>query len=358
MKKSVVTLLHIGFWLMYLLLLILIVSIPAQFSPKTHEMAPQLGPIPIQRLVFSCILMSAFSIIPGVISFYSFYTFLFSRFFVQKRIFLLCLYGILISVASGLIGTLIVNISINALGKEGSPEISGLIAQTFAITVNAIACGIIGLVMKGFITSYGDIKLKADLSKKNHEMELALLKSQINPHFLFNTINNIDVLIEKDAVKASAYLNKLSDIMRFTLYETKEEKIALTRELTYIERYIDLQRIRTSNPTYVNYAVEGEPGNLMIAPMLFIPFIENTFKHTENKKIENAINIKVTIEKDKITFECKNAYSTDSQTKLKHGGLGNELIQKRLMLLYPRKHTLKITNENNTYNVNLIINGN
>ena len=224
--------------------------------------------------------------------FYSFYTFLFERYFVRKKIGSLCLYGIFAALFCGIVGTLLANIVLHIVGKEGSHEFLEFVGQIFVITVNAMACGIIGLVMKGFITSYGDIKLKADLENKNNQMELALVKSQINPHFLFNTINNIDVLIEKDAVKASAYLNKLSDIMRFMLYETKEERTPLKQELTYIEKYIDLQRIRTSNPNYVNYNVEGKPDNLVIAPMLFIPFIENAFKHAENKKIENAINIK------------------------------------------------------------------
>ena len=186
-------------------------------------------------------------------------------------------------------------------------------------------------------------------------MELELIKSQINPHFLFNTINNIDVLIAKDAARASAYLNKLSDIMRFMLYETKTEKITLDKELTYIEKYIDLQKIRTSNMNYVNYYVVGDSSNLMIAPMLFIPFIENAFKHTENKKVENAINIKIIIEKEMIIFDCENYYTKETQVKPDQSGLGNELIQKRLTLLYPNKHTLEIINKNNTYKVKLVL---
>src|SRR6185369_10818343 len=100
----------------------------------------------------------------------------------------------------------------------------------------------------------------------------------------------------RDAARASEYLNKLSDILRYMVYETKTEKIQLARELTYIEKYLELQKIRTTNPDYVNYSVTGEEGNLMIAPMIFFPFIENAFKHTENKKSSNSINIKISIE--------------------------------------------------------------
>jgi LytS/YehU family sensor histidine kinase len=209
--------------------------------------------------------------------------------------------------------------------------------------------------MRGFISWYGDIKLKEDLTKKNFEMELALVKSQINPHFLFNTIHNIDILIEKDAKQASAYLNKLSDIMRFMLYETKTEKIFLARELTYIEEYISLQKIRTSNPDYVHYTVNGEAGNLLIEPMLFIPFIENAFKHSENTKSVNTITIQFDIAPGKIIFSCENHYLKHAKNNPAQSGLGNELIKKRLALLYPGSHTLEVNNANEIYKVQVTI---
>ena len=227
--------------------------------------------------------------------------------------------------------------------------------MTLIISVISIVNGTLGLGMKGFISWYKDIKLKDDLNKKNYEMELALVKNQINPHFLFNTINNIDVLITKDATQASLYLNTLSDIMRFMLYETKTEVIPLVKELSYIEKYIDLQKIRNSNTNYVNYVVDGDSDNLMIAPMLFIPFIENAFKHTENKKLDNAINIKIFITKEKIIFDCENKFSEDLQNKSDQSGLGNELIEKRLILLYTNKHSLEVSTLNKTYKVKLTI---
>jgi two-component system LytT family sensor kinase len=147
----------------------------------------------------------------------------------------------------------------------------------------------------------------------------------------------------------------LSDIMRFTLYETKAEKIPLSKELSYIKKYIELQKIRTSNESFIKYVVNGEPNNLLIEPMLFIPFIENAFKHAENKKVENAIKISFAIEKDKIKFECENAYSVNTQLKPEHSGLGNDLIQRRLALLYPNKHTFEVINKSNIYKVNLVL---
>jgi two-component system LytT family sensor kinase len=214
---------------------------------------------------------------------------------------------------------------------------------------------IMGFLFRTFIEWIRDRKIKAELEAEKISSQLELIKAQINPHFLFNTINNIDVLIQKDPPKASEYLNKLSDIMRFMLYETKAEKISLSKELSYIEKYMELQKIRTSNSTYAKYEVKGEPGNLVIEPMLFIPFIENAFKHAENKKIENAIKVSFVIEKDQIRFECENAYSGEKQMKPEHGGLGNELIQRRLALIYPGKHHFETSNKNGIYKVNLSV---
>lgn len=148
--------------------------------------------------------------------------------------------------------------------------------------------------------------------------------------------------------------------MRFMLYETKTEKIPLTKELTYIEKYIDLQKIRTANEHYVNYSVEGDTGSIRIEPMLFIPFIENAFKHAIDKKLENAVLIRFLIDRDKIVFVCENKYSQahsdrPHSDRPDHSGLGNGLIGKRLMLLYPGKHELEIITENETYKVKLTL---
>jgi two-component system LytT family sensor kinase len=349
MKKSVIVLLHLGYWIIFLLLITFIVW--AFCLPQINKGSP----IQIGNIIFRFILFSG---IPGILTFYSFYTFIFKRYFITKKVLKLIIIGIITSIIYGSIGTIIIAImSLRYNDGNGFTDwYYFAIGFTIIISISSLLNGIIGLVMRGFISSYNDITLKEDLNRKNYEMELALVKNQINPHFLFNTINNIDVLIQKDPVKASDYLNKLSDIMRFMLYETKADKIALSTELTYIEKYIELQKIRSSNPSYVNYSIEGCSNDLMIEPMLFIPFIENAFKHTENKNLENAINIKITINKEMIIFECENKFTINSQNKSEHNGLGNGLIEKRLLLLYPNKHQLNITKENNTYKVKLTLN--
>jgi len=342
MKKAVVILIHFGYWLIYLLLLLVIFVIADTQIRKTAMFPNFLSLFP---LIILCV-------VPNLISFYSFYFFLFPRFLFQKKILSLIIFGALFCLISAISGSLI---SLIFFGFEqaifhDAREFFTLTASLFLI---AVIHGGIALVIRGFITWYDEIKLKEELAQKSFEMELALIKSQINPHFLFNTINNIDVLINKDAGKASEYLNKLSDILRYMVYETKTEKISLAKELNYIEKYLELQKIRTSNPNYVNFEVTGNTNNLTIAPIILFPFIENAFKHTENKKNSNSINIKVLIEKAKLVFECENSYQNNLQIQQHYGGLGNELIQKRLMLLYPDSHLLEIADNNGIYKLKL-----
>jgi sensor histidine kinase YesM len=124
-------------------------------------------------------------------------------------------------------------------GKNGrSTAVRVIVVMTFI----GMICGIVALVINGFITWFNEIKLKELLKEKNNEMEMAMIKLQLDPHLLFNTINNIDALILKDSATASDYLNKLSDIMRFILYETKTDKIPLSKEIEYIDKYIALQK--------------------------------------------------------------------------------------------------------------------
>lgn len=294
-----------------------------------------------------------FSLIPSIISYYAYYFIVFPK-IREKKIAFSILYAIAIAVGAALMGNLLIYIflGIESLTQAEESVTVGIIFITFVDFVTGVAA----LITRGFITWYNELKLKEELKQKNHEMEIALVKSQLDPHFLFNTLNNIDILILKNATEASAYLNKLSDIMRFMLFETKAEKISLLKELEYIEKYIALQKIRTSNTNYVNFKVTGSPSGRAIAPMVFLPFIENAFKHATNKKLDNAISITISIEKERLCFECVNKFNPDRKPSQGSNGLGNLLIEKRLRLLYPEKHVLDIGKEKNEYHVRLTIN--
>lgn len=236
--------------------------------------------------------------------------------------------------------------------------ISGKTSTVFwlmSISPSVLLAGIIGSLFRGFITWYSEIRVKEQLIRKNMQTELALLKAQINPHFLFNTINNIDVLIEKDPKTASRYLKQLSEMMRFMLYETSSDFIPLGKELDYISKYIELQKIRTANERFVNLSISGKNDNLKIAPAILISFIENAFKHSTNKKIEDAINISIEISGNGLTFNCRNYFDNSRSFEQEKSGLGIDLIKQRLKLLYNEKHQLDIVKSENQFEVRLKI---
>ena len=197
------------------------------------------------------------------------------------------------------------------------------------------------------------------LAKQNLQSELALLKSQINPHFLFNTLNNIDSLIKSNTDRASEMLVKLSGIMRYMIYETNIEKVSLSNEISHIQSYIDLQKIQFASAKFISLSIEGKPKNIFIAPMLFIPFVENAFKHCTNKAVSDAISIKFSIENNIVNFKCVNMFDEKQQiSKDNASGVGLNLVKRRLDLIYSGKHTLSIIKENNTFQVILSVNTN
>jgi two-component system, LytTR family, sensor kinase len=339
MKRSIVVFFHIVYWSLYLLLMFLFLKA----LPSAHK--PSLVKAIISPQLFFTILL------PGVIGFYLFYFYLFNSYLKIKRLWGSVFGSILLSLAVA--GLCFAFVRIFG-GSKLLPGRLGFVIGMLVLGGIALLNGIIALIIKGAISWYDDIKLKEELNRRNYEMELELIKSQINPHFLFNTINNIDVLIQKDPGKASLFLNKLSDIMRFMLYETHNGRISLAKELAYIEKYIELQRIRSANENYVHYIVEGDPRGLCLEPMLFVPFIENAFKHATSKNEGISVDIKFVIDNTNVSFLCENKYS-EQQRVDDDKGIGAELMKRRLNLLYPGKHELSVMEDEGIYKVKLEI---
>lgn len=345
MKKPLLALLHIGYWFVYLLLAMMVM-----YALSGNEGIGEGVGEEVMFMAFIFIML-----LPAITTFYTAYLLLFPRLFGRKKFALAFLAGAGVSVGTTLLGFAFLGglVYPECVAEAGGRDVARFIS---VVSFFNLVGGIVAFVLKGFSTWFEEVKLKEALQEKNHAMELALVKSQLDPHFLFNTINNIDVLILKDPEEASDYLNRLSDIMRFMLYETKTAKIALGKELDYIGKYITLQKIRTANDSYVDFQVIGSPAGRKIAPMVFIPFIENAFKHTVNKKAENAIRIRMEIGDSSIKMTCVNRLEPHRPAPASTGGLGNDLIRKRLELLYPGRHELTARRQPEAYHVSLIIN--
>ena len=193
-------------------------------------------------------------------------------------------------------------------------------------------------------------KLKSD----KLEAELMLLKNQINPHFFFNTLNNLYSLIKKDADAAQDYVLKLSDLMRFTIYDSGKESVKLKDEIDYLINFIDLQTARYHKNIDINFEKSINNSDSSIAPLLFINLLENAFKHGVEKATENAfVHIKLIEDDKKISFTVKNNYDIEESSE--NIGIGLKNLKDRLNLLYPNKHQLFDNIEENSYSTTLEI---
>jgi len=196
------------------------------------------------------------------------------------------------------------------------------------------------------------------LEKEKTENELRFLRSQINPHFLFNSINNIYVLIKKDPDFAAMTLAKFADMLRYQLYECNADEISIKSEITYLDNYIELEKLRKGNTVIIAYHIEENVKDFAIAPLLIIPFVENAFKYVSAFTAKpNLITIAMQYQNKLFTLLVNNTTSESCAEKKEaaYGGIGLENVKRRLELIYPGRHTLQIDTENNMYSVLLNI---
>lgn len=188
---------------------------------------------------------------------------------------------------------------------------------------------------------------------KLKEQELRYLKMQIHPHFLFNTLNTMYGFALKKADETPEMILKLSNLLDYLLYQVDKPFVLLSDEVNHINDYIELEKMRFNNSLHINFKTENIIENTKIAPMLLLPFIENSFKHGSSKKGVLNVGIKLYCENKSIFFEIKNSSNTNT---ISESGIGLENIKKRLELLYKDQYTLDITNDNELFKVNLKLN--
>jgi two-component system, LytTR family, sensor kinase len=236
-------------------------------------------------------------------------------------------------------------------GLRNYPEEYGVWRYVLDNIYFALVCICVGFLAFLLDSQVSNQKKQAALLQQNREAELLFLRSQVNPHFLFNTLNNIYSLVYEQSPKAPDAMLQLSELMRYILYE-KKELVSVSREWGYIENFIVLQKLRFDHPLEVNLNVSGNMDNQWIPPYLLIPFIENAFKHGDLRADPLQISLKVT---DKsMEFETSNRISTRNKDEV--GGIGMDNVRRRLELLYPGKHELACKTDNCYYTARLVIN--
>ena len=182
-----------------------------------------------------------------------------------------------------------------------------------------------------------------ELEREKVQMELKALKSQINPHFLFNSLNSIYAISMKRGNEAQKAILRLSDILRYVLYETQKETVFLSKEVSFLNDYITLQKYRMENDTELDFTVEGKEHDHQIAPMLLIPLVENAFKHgLRVREHILRIVIRIEIDADELLLSVENTREDSLSDYYSSEGVGIENVRKRLILLYPGRHELNV----------------
>lgn len=227
---------------------------------------------------------------------------------------------------------------------------------------NPFEAGIVFLIM--LVASYAYWAAKQWLLNKDDietlgktNAELALLKNQVNPHFLFNTLNNLFAMaIERKADDLAESIAQLTSLMRYSIYESQTEYIELHREVTYLENYLKLQQLRftAGDAVTIRFEVENENPNVRIAPMLLINFVENAFKHGVSLKQPSFITINLRTAEEQINFTVENTvHRQNKEGAVAHAGFGLEHTKKLLQMQYPQRHTLQVTEANGIYKIYL-----
>lgn len=329
MKRSSIVISHIIAWVILYLVFFVVLDITIRSSGSALVMAGKL------------IMWITLILLPGLmLPFYVFY-FLLNRITKGKR-----------KLAWGIAAFLF--LLLLPLGYLILDDSGGDLEDYFQCAIVVFFFAMLGLLFRSFFDGINQAREKDILQKQHLETELNFLKGQISPHFLFNTLNNIDSLIATDPDTASKSLISLSDSMRYMIYETAGSAVSLAGELEYLENVISLYRLRYKKERAISYEQKGIPGNYKIAPMLLIPVVENAFKHYSQKLSKEGINISVEINEDCVILLCSNAFASAAESS-PQSGIGLQTLIRRLDLLYPDLYELEIQSSSPIFKVKLSI---
>jgi len=287
-----------------------------------------------------------------IIVFYINYFILIPRYLLLKRYWLYFTFlaiAIFAVAAFAIIALLLSNFDPETLAKT-KPAVEKIIP---VIIVNAILIWFLSIVLSILWTTYHRLKLT---EAEKLSAQIASLRSQINPHFLFNTLNSIYATVIDVSPKTADMVDRLSEMMRYTMKETHQDSVLLEREISYIDNYIALQKLRLDRRVKLEYSTLSDIPALEIAPMLLIPFVENAFKHGVNSEQKSRIRIEITMKEHELLLSVVNNKVDIQRDISESSGLGIENTKHRLNLIYPSKHLLVMDETKTEFSVSLSIN--
>jgi hypothetical protein len=315
---------------------------------STDQVFNTLDPTSDMKYLILCVVLS----IVLLIIFYFNYFFLIPRYLFAQRYWLYSFLLLLaITVVFVFAGTLF---SVSGFPPSTLVPANPIVEKIMpVIIINVISLWLLSIVSSILWMVYN--RLKQTESEKL-SAQIASLKSQINPHFLFNTLNNIYATAIDTSPKAADMVDKLSEMMRYTMKDIQQDFVLLEDEINYISNFIELQKIRLDRSVKLEYYIMEEVPPLRIAPMLLIPFIENAFKHGVNSEQKSRIKIEIAINKSELQFSVVNNKVNVQRDISERSGLGIENTKHRLELIYPSKHLLVINDTEKEFFVSLYIN--
>jgi sensor histidine kinase YesM len=326
---------HIFFWFLYAF----IVAISLQPGQNLREW-----------LLFSSLILTFHAAVSYVNNYYFVHKYLYNRQYVTYVTVLLLTIAATAFPISVIIHKLVNNRDLKNMVWSWNFFI--LIALSILFSV------VLSMVLKLLKNWYQGEQARRRLQQINTETELKFLKSQINPHFLFNCLNNLYALSLKKSDQAPEVVLRLSNILRYVLYEAVDGRVPLSKEVQYLKDYIDLEKIRLGSRAEIEFQTDGNLDEAQIEPMLFLTFLENSVKHGAFNAISDVwINIKLQATTSAIIFEISNSKPSQSlETERRQGGIGMANLKKRLDLIYPEKYSLEVLDEETSFHVKLAIN--
>ncbi|MCB0629285.1 MAG: histidine kinase [Lewinella sp.] len=277
-----------------------------------------------------------FRMIPVYLVFY----WLFPRFLLQRSYFRFFLFSFLVIIIFAAVQSrLMYGMYAEHMEEEWSWT---WIISNAVLTLYILA---LALALKLLRFWYHREKYIQELSNARMEAELKFLKAQVHPHFLFNTLNNLYTLTLKKSDHAPEVVEKLSDLLRYMSYDANHQTVLLSNEIEYLRNYISLEKIRYGDKLEIAFTVSGSTKGLQIAPLILIPFVENSFKHGVSGRLTACwITIHLTVEEKKLTFKVENSLPSNQEDVMGYKeGIGLKNVQRRLDLIYPDRHELKVS---------------
>ncbi|HOS48474.1 MAG TPA: histidine kinase [Bacteroidia bacterium] len=333
-------LIHIAGWLFFVLITILILNDPEQ---GVFSLFQNTGIM--LMLTASVSLMMSF--------FYLNRKFLIPEYFFQRKYFV---YAIIVTlfVSLLLLMPFLMRLGFDSGFDKPGPQLLNHLLSTLLLFMMVFIVSTAGPVLKRWIDAENSA---VELENQRLSAELSFLKSQVNPHFLFNTLNNIYALSVNSDPVASESILKLSQLLRYILQEAQSENVSINKEIEHLKQYIDLQKLRFTKKVNVNFEVTTDASGFSIAPLLLLPFVENAFKYGISAHEASKIDIMLSFKGSIFEFSVKNTLNNGSIAEIESTGIGVENVRKRLELSYPGNFDLIIKNNTIAHSVYLKITG-